>query len=38
LAFSVTTHIKVPPSLVNIYKKLSTDIEVCTTPTNRKLN
>lgn len=27
LAFSVTNHIKIPPSLVNIYKELNTDIE-----------
>lgn len=37
LAFSVTNHIKVPPSLVNIYKELSTDIEEFTTPTHGNL-
>ncbi|WP_057832525.1 uracil-DNA glycosylase [Colwellia sp. TT2012] len=33
LAFSVPVGIKVPPSLVNIYKELSTDIKGFTTPT-----
>ncbi|MBL4764892.1 MAG: uracil-DNA glycosylase [Colwellia sp.] len=37
LAFSVTTHIKVPPSLVNIYKELSTDIDGFNTPTHGNL-
>ncbi len=37
LAFSVTTHIKVPPSLVNIYKELSTDIKGFITPTHGNL-
>lgn len=37
LAFSVTSHIKVPPSLVNIYKELNTDIEGFTTPTHGNL-
>ena len=32
LAFSVQPGIKVPPSLVNIYKELTTDIEGFTTP------
>lgn len=32
LAFSVRKGIKVPPSLVNIYKELSQDIETFTTP------
>jgi len=37
LAFSVTNHIKVPPSLVNIYKELNTDIEGFITPTHGNL-
>ena len=37
LAFSVTNHIKVPPSLVNIYKELNTDIEDFITPTHGNL-
>ena len=37
LAFSVTTHIKVPPSLVNIYKELVTDVEGFVTPTHGNL-
>jgi uracil-DNA glycosylase len=37
LAFSVTKNIKVPPSLVNIYKELTTDIEGFTTPTHGNL-
>jgi uracil-DNA glycosylase len=32
LAFSVNEHIKIPPSLVNIYKELATDIENFTVP------
>lgn len=37
LAFSVTTNIKTPPSLVNIYKELVTDIEGFITPTHGNL-
>ena len=37
LAFSVTQHIKAPPSLVNIYKELSTDIEGFITPNHGNL-
>ena len=37
LAFSVTTNIKIPPSLVNIYKELVTDIEGFITPTHGNL-
>jgi uracil-DNA glycosylase len=37
LAFSVTTNIKVPPSLVNIYKELNSDIEGFVTPTHGNL-
>ena len=37
LAFSVTNHIKVPPSLVNIYKELNTDIDGFNTPTHGNL-
>lgn len=37
LAFSVTQHIKVPPSLVNIYKELSSDIEGFITPSHGNL-
>lgn len=37
LAFSVTQHIKVPPSLVNIYKELNTDIDDFITPTHGNL-
>jgi len=37
LAFSVTTNIKVPPSLVNIYKELSSDIKGFITPTHGNL-
>jgi uracil-DNA glycosylase len=37
LAFSVTQHIKIPPSLVNIYKELSSDIEGFITPKNGDL-
>ncbi|MBV7388018.1 uracil-DNA glycosylase [Pasteurellaceae bacterium TAE3-ERU1] len=32
LAFSVRPHVRTPPSLVNIYKELSTDIDGFTTP------
>ena len=38
LAFSVRKGIKVPPSLVNIYKELSQDITDFTTPTHGYLN
>ncbi len=37
LAFSVTTNIKTPPSLVNIYKELVTDIKGFITPTHGNL-
>lgn len=37
LAFSVAHHIKVPPSLVNIYKELNTDIEDFNTPNHGNL-
>jgi len=37
LAFSVTTNIKVPPSLVNIYKELNSDIEGFVTPVHGNL-
>ncbi len=37
LAFSVTKHIKIPPSLVNIYKELNTDIEGFNTPNHGNL-
>jgi uracil-DNA glycosylase len=37
LAFSVTKNIKVPPSLVNIYKELTTDIDGFITPTHGNL-
>jgi uracil-DNA glycosylase len=37
LAFSVTTNIKIPPSLVNIYKELVTDVEGFVTPTHGNL-
>lgn len=37
LAFSVQNGIKVPPSLVNIYKELSTDIDGFITPTHGNL-
>jgi uracil-DNA glycosylase len=37
LAFSVITNIKTPPSLVNIYKELVTDIEGFITPTHGNL-
>jgi uracil-DNA glycosylase len=37
LAFSVTTNIKTPPSLVNIYKELVTDIKGFVTPTDGNL-
>ncbi|MCW8832320.1 MAG: uracil-DNA glycosylase, partial [Colwellia sp.] len=37
LAFSVQQGIKVPPSLVNIYKELSTDIDAFVTPNHGNL-
>jgi len=37
LAFSVQSSIKVPPSLVNIYKELTTDIDDFTTPNHGNL-
>ena len=37
LAFSVQTGIKVPPSLVNIYKELTTDVDDFIAPTHGNL-
>jgi len=37
LAFSVQSGVKVPPSLVNIYKELTTDIDDFTTPSHGNL-